>query len=137
MCGEKSSGCTFSSACTGSPPRVRGEGTLAEMREKRGRITPACAGRSMAGDDRAKRAQDHPRVCGEKVVAYMTPDAFKGSPPRVRGEVPELAGSLVTNRITPACAGRRVRYSSPPTTSPDHPRVCGEKFSTCWVMCVT
>ena len=50
---------------------------------------------------------DHPRVCREK-LPYL-PSGFRGwgSPPRVRGKVPELGPLGLSDGITPACAGKR------------------------------
>ena len=112
---------------SGSPPRVRGEGTLAEMREKRGRITPACAGRSHRMRSHRSAGPDHPRVCGEKFFSRPKLPTGEGSPPRVRGEV-ELPHDRVKQlRITPACAGRSRRSWGSFSRGEDHPRVCGEK----------
>ena len=55
-----------------------------------------------------------------------------GSPPRVRGKLPELSWHFSYARLTPACAGKTP--SAPPTypESPAHPRVCGENVKTVW-----
>ena len=52
--------------------------------------------------------QDHPRVCGEKVLWYYYIRGMTGSPPRVRGKVRYLPIFLPPMRITPACAGKSV-----------------------------
>ncbi len=46
VCGEKSVRSTTRSQWRGSPPRVRGEGTIQQITCGVTRITPACAGRS-------------------------------------------------------------------------------------------
>ena len=57
------------------------------------------------------RPWDHPRVCGEKHSQKCEKGAELGSPPRVRGEGSTLAGGYGAIRITPACAGRSIKYA--------------------------
>ena len=54
---------------------------------------------------------DHPRVCGEKSSGSTPQLSIGGSPPRVRGEVILEAVRRPDSRITPACAGRRLKRS--------------------------
>ena len=49
-------------------------------------ITPACAGKSPIGWQKAFASRDHPRVCGEKLFGAWLLIAQSGSPPRVRGK---------------------------------------------------
>ena len=106
VCGEKRAQDRQTPPRVGSPPRVRGEDCLYQLPHRISRITPACAGRSGGRRPDAARKPDHPRVCGEKVYPGCADFNAEGSPPRVRGEVPD--GGLVDlrRRITPACAGR-------------------------------
>ena len=71
--------------------------------------------------------KDHPRVCGEKSVSRSRSSARRGSPPCVRGEGCATRLPCALWRITPACAGRRHRFSARYAARRDHPRVCGEK----------
>ena len=71
--------------------------------------------------------RDHPRVCGEKLPESTRRTADEGSPPRVRGEGEKLDLRSTAPGITPACAGRRLRFLFRFRHPPDHPRVCGEK----------
>ena len=50
-----------------------------------------------------------------------------GSPPRVRGKVKKAGYDISVQRITPACAGKRVCATWFRVPHQDHPRVCGEK----------
>ena len=50
------------------------------------RITPAYAGKSSAGLSPFQACTDHPRLCGEKVVADVRKLSEKGSPPPMRGK---------------------------------------------------
>ena len=117
----------------GSPPRVRGkERTVPEQRSGNG-ITPACAGKSSASSSSVHRSRDHPRVCGEKRKTGAVPAPLPGSPPRMRGKGEEGLRRCLSERITPAYAGKRVRHRRISKPTSDHPRVCGEKgSSTFW-----
>ena len=69
MCGEKLACNSSHGECRGSPPRVRGKVmTALENLSKKG-ITPACAGKRQLITWLVKHKGDHPRVCGEKVLA--------------------------------------------------------------------
>ena len=97
-----------------------------ELRNRFG-ITPACAGKSRQNTAPARFRWDHPRVCGEK-YGFISVIAFaQGSPPRVRGKGGKHLEDVVSVRITPACAGKRLRQAADRRCSRDHPRVCGEK----------
>ena len=52
---------------------------------------------------------DHPRTCGEKVLARLFGPSWGGSPPHMRGKVK-------------SCAAAK-------TSAWDHPRTCGEKHT--------
>ena len=51
----------------------------------------------------------------------------RGSPPRARGAVNERTADLFADRITPACAGSRLRPRAARCAGRDHPRVRGEQ----------
>ena len=70
-------------------------------------ITPAYAGKSRTKNTAYGTAQDHPRICGEKVRKSRCKALCAG--------------------ITPAYAGKRQNGPSHPTARWDHPRICGEK----------
>ena len=127
VCGEKFVGFSNTSSCAGSPPRVRGKGESPEKGENGLRITPACAGKSAVSHAFFQQRQDHPRVCGEKL---LHPPRFRptwGSPPRVRGKANAFVDQLDQLGITPACAGKSRALFYGRTGNRDHPRVCGEK----------
>ena len=71
VCGEKSKREVISGVKRGSPPRVRGKVTSGRYSFSGSRITPACAGKSLAVNISPFTSRDHPRVCGEKVFAYI------------------------------------------------------------------
>ena len=127
VCGEKALSKTVWSTLWGSPPRMRGKGTVYSLVGIQGGITPAYAGKRYYGiwDNVAK--WDHPRVCGEKVCPHPPNAPPMGSPPRMRGKgtVYSLVG--IQGGITPAYAGKRYYGIWDNVAKWDHPRVCGEK----------
>mgnify|MGYP004686849739 CR=1 FL=1 len=66
-------------------------------------------------------------MCGEKAFSKETNKQGVGSPPRVRGKDPLYEYNNFTDRITPACAGKRREFVFCRAAFEDHPRVCGEK----------
>ena len=128
VCGEKRQ-CYFVGVATpGSPPRVRGKETALRNLSRNMGITPACAGKSILPSATRWPRRDHPRVCGEKRDISGNRGNRRGSPPRVRGKGRRPARFFAHSGITPACAGKRQRFSSRCECRGDHPRVCGEKF---------
>ena len=127
MCGEQKHFLLRSTACLGSPPRVRGTEKGRRMNKIIIRITPACAGNRYHVPNGGKRDPDHPRVCGEQRIRSFNGSKISGSPPRVRGTGLEAASSQIGSRITPACAGNRKTRWRSAAGAKDHPRVCGEQ----------
>ena len=64
---------------------------------------------------------------GEKGLRVFRGGAAGGSPPRARGEALLSFPLLCPDRITPACAGRRMKPIARILFPEDHPRVRGEK----------
>ena len=127
MCGEKKSTRRSMSINAGSPPHVRGKGCVPIILALPVGITPACAGKSAVLGNGSARHRDHPRMCGEKQRANGMGRTSSGSPPHVRGKGGCCVTISVKNRITPACAGKRLRIQIPRRPNEDHPRMCGEK----------
>ncbi len=76
---------------------------------------------------RGSLPEDHPRLCGEKLIAPAIRKHIMGSPPPMRGKVendPNLKGKF---GITPAYAGKRFPRHCSRESCWDHPRLCGEK----------
>ena len=69
----------------GSAPRARGTRVLQCPRVVDLRISPACAGNTMAVCRNSETAPDQPRVRGEHQQALDTIDDLTGSAPRARG----------------------------------------------------
>ena len=93
-------------------PRMCGEKCLSGKKLTGvGRITPACAGKSGLAAAQKLLNQDHPRMCGEKVKRGYRGETPVGSPPHVRGKGAAAGGGTQAFRITPACAGKRLKRS--------------------------
>ena len=86
---------------------MRGKGKLALIHADPDGITPAYAGKSFTWVPLPFFAEDHPRLCGEKLVRAI-PD-------------------ILRKRITPAYAGKSKCIAFVQTCRKDHPRLCGEK----------
>ena len=114
-------------AYRGSPPHARGKDHLVAHQLVHAGITPACAGKSAALDPRSRQSWDHPRMRGEKRAQASTFRKIEGSPPHARGKDIFRNPLRKEQRITPACAGKRAQSPRPHGSSPDHPRIRGEK----------
>ena len=75
------------------------------------------------------RAQDHPRLRGEKLINSDDLKTGWGSPPLARGKVADFKNRVVDSGITPACAGKRYQSYCGDQNQEDHPRLRGEKGS--------
>ena len=107
---------------------MRGKDHDVSFFQKRPRITPAYAGKSLLCHACLFAEQDHPRLCGEKSTLVLCMYTNMGSPPPMRGK--GVSGFSLTSvyRITPAYAGKSAALSHKLRLGGDHPRLCGEKF---------
>ena len=129
VCGEEKEGAPGRVPPLGSPPRMRGREPVVIRRFRRGRITPAYAGKSNLRQSKRLPTWDHPRVCGEESFVSHPCSDMEGSPPRVRGKAVSFDPPQSFRGITPACAGKSCKASKQRPSTRDHPRVCGEKIS--------
>ena len=129
-CGENLSCFGKAAFLNGSPPRMRGKLVLFWQGCFPERITPAHAGKTACKAWNCKAYTDHPRACGENNYNVTTRNVLNGSPPRMRGKQGGDAERPCCPRITPAHAGKTLINSSVCLLSPDHPRACGENFSS-------
>ena len=90
-------------------------------------ITPAYAGKREVSQLCFPVIKDHPRVCGEELIASKRETLCTGSPPRMRGRVGWSAERSGPEGITPAYAGKRRAPQGGGAQPWDHPRVCGEE----------
>ena len=108
-CGENHHAWAAGHIALGSPPQVRGKPELSRPRRRKGRITPAGAG---------KTADSPPN-----------PQPCAGSPPQVRGKLRRHDNFGFCARITPAGAGKTNSVVRLAGLDRDHPRRCGENMS--------
>ena len=109
-CGEKVKPVVYFSICAGSPPRMRGKGSMSHCVASLNGITPAYAGKSTEQAETACNNQDHPRVCGEKYQDCTRIHHAQGSPPHMRGKEGAVLVQLCKDGITPAHAGKSAAY---------------------------
>ena len=109
---------------------MRGKVPAPELVQAPLRITPAHAGKSSNCREKSHVPRDHPRACGEKFSSTWSRGPTSGSPPRMRGKALVAAVGVGEKGITPACAGKSMYAPSILRAKWDHPRVCGEKFSS-------
>ena len=91
----------------GSPPLARGKVCADDGPSRFHGITPACAGKRTGMKNRGVKRGDHPRLRGEKHAIILPSLGVEGSPPLARGKVTCISRNFLTDRITPACAGKR------------------------------
>ena len=128
LCGEKFYYRLSSTSWAGSPPPMRGKVFRHTHAQDGFRITPAYAGKRPFRGAILPECQDHPRLCGEK-IAFTNNDVFRnGSPPPMRGKACIKFFLILTQRITPAYAGKRYACILRWGLGEDHPRLCGEKY---------
>ena len=92
---------------------MRGKVLLWIVVYKRGRITPAYAGKSLSVGVLWIHNEDHPRLCGEKLLSYPHASSSQGSPPPMRGKAAIPDDEKQDHK--------------------DHPRLCGEKRTCLWL----
>ena len=127
VCGEKMAGYWGQKESYGSPPRMRGKVPRYVEDWLDIRITPAYAGKRILKRPTPTKTEDHPRVCGEKLIMPAGTAWLKGSPPRMRGKGVKARYERVAVGITPAYAGKSTTSTTARSVIGDHPRVCGEK----------
>ena len=125
-CGENSPLPLKVSINTGSPPQVRGKLPYPCRSILYAGITPAGAGKTICKPALDFFAGDHPRRCGENSEPAGKTIVNVGSPPQVRGKLNALDKIAPRDRITPAGAGKTLKYILLCPKWWDHPRRCGE-----------
>ena len=126
VCGEHAADGLAVLEAQGSSPRVRGTRACHRDAGIRNGIIPACAGNTKLVPDFRRSERDHPRVCGEHVLAASRSAWTPGSSPRVRGTLGGRVVAAVRRGIIPACAGNTESTTKNILPPEDHPRVCGE-----------
>ena len=130
VCGEHEIAALAACPRLGSSPRMRGTPLKTFYDGRETRIIPAYAGNTSSAMLNSFSFRDHPRVCGEHRFRHEHDPRPEGSSPRMRGtlfNVHEIRGG---DGIIPAYAGNTSCRSSSTHPARDHPRVCGEHWST-------
>ena len=96
----------------GSPPPMRGKVPRSSVILDCVRITPAYAGKSLCHLLILFLEKDHPRLCGEKLSNRLDKRCVAGSPPPMRGKAHALTPLKIYGRITPAYAGKSLKFLS-------------------------
>ena len=110
----------------GSPPLTRGKQSSSFIFDILPRITPAHAGKTGFMEEGIHKYRDHPRSRGENNKQIQEAWIEWGSPPLTRGKRCKRKNCDVTERITPAHAGK-TNFRYPVTLRlGDHPRSRGE-----------
>ena len=78
------------------------------------RITPAHAGKTCLRREIHAFRWDHPRRCGENSMSLSSRTTKVGSPPQVRGKLFRSASLRARFGITPAGAGKTIRFAISP-----------------------
>ena len=136
LCGEKKDTRRRKWRQSGSPPPMRGKDCRSADNVQRIRITPAYAGKRQVRCRCPPERQDHPRLCGEKFTCFTIVFPPDGSPPPMRGKVPEQGLIRLRDGITPAYAGKStlqkhlksVNLGSPPPMRGKVLTVCLAQF---------
>ena len=97
-------------------------------------IIPAYAGNTTVSYGDALLQRDHPRVCGEHIMANIAASIPQGSSPRMRGTRAIAFATSLLVRIIPAYAGNTKDLRPSYVGWRDHPRVCGEHSSIAWAI---
>jgi len=111
-----------------SAPRARGRLAINIQGEYPFRISPACAGTTMALRPTRHAGRDQPRVRGDDRHAVPRRKPTPRSAPRARGRLAVNLQSEHPLRISPACAGTTASALSSRPAGRDQPRVRGDDY---------
>ena len=93
----------------GSPPHLRGKQFVSDFPDVSYGITPAPAGKTLSAFFSTIEVTDHPRTCGENNVSFTRHYTTFGSPPHLRGKLLYRQAYSLSDRITPAPAGKTLK----------------------------
>ena len=136
-CGEHAGVDPLTLSTVGSSPRLRGTRSFSSSSSALFGIIPALAGNTYPSMWSSATRWDHPRACGEHLVCSLKLVFSLGSSPRLRGTLEPWSRKHTHQGIIPALAGNTLCAMSCMSWSGDHPRACGEHFSTVSPMSLT
>ena len=111
----------------GSSPRVWGQVTRYLHMLKDSGIIPTRVGTRKALDFAGVNYEDHPHACGDKSAYPSIMLQYKGSSPRVWGQVTRYLHMLKDSGIIPTRVGTRRFARNWSERVEDHPHACGDK----------
>ena len=126
LCGEHRRSSDTARDPAGSSPLVRGALLARDCVLLYRGIIPACAGSTSTACGRPRSSPDHPRLCGEHLLALDAIRKMAGSSPLVRGALLGHPRGDRVDGIIPACAGSTYNLDFDVQMLGDHPRLCGE-----------
>ena len=101
------------------------------------RIIPTRVGTSLWCNPCTSRLQDHPHACGDKLHCDRIQHTFRGSSPRVWGQVDEYFSIVFNTGIIPTRVGTRIpARASSLFRIGSSPRVWGQVFGVIPVLLV-
>ena len=109
----------------GLSPRVRGNLALDFIQVIFCRSIPACAGEPGWTPSGSWDGPVYPRVCGGTITEVVVNLKSEGLSPRVRGNPPQVLGSVIFLGSIPACAGEPPGDHGRYRLHAVYPRVCG------------
>ena len=110
----------------GSSPHARGKLYPCVCRVPRGRLIPACAGKTNHLPQPRKRPRAHPRMRGENNSKAVFTAFTEGSSPHARGKLAAWIRDNESKRLIPACAGKTRKQPALKPQEGAHPRMRGE-----------
>ena len=119
-----------SAAVIGSSPLTRGKPGVRPHCQRRGRLIPAHAGKTMGSSPNRCSSGAHPRSRGENNRIACGLLTICGSSPLTRGKLPDSEGWTPIIRLIPAHAGKTASTSSHLSARRAHPRSRGENPHT-------
>ena len=114
----------------GSSPHTRGALPPSARRSSIKGIIPAYAGSTPFTASPPRTVRDHPRIRGEHLATRRPRTSIPGSSPHTRGARDEALRDGKNPGIIPAYAGSTSPARATTPSTPDHPRIRGEHFSS-------
>ena len=104
-----------------------GQDDVLVMSEALQRIIPTRVGTSQVWQAEHGLCRDHPHACGDKKRQGRVAGGWRGSSPRVWGQVDTDYNNSLANRIIPTRVGTSILIDEIGTILKDHPHACGDK----------
>ena len=111
----------------GTSPRMRGKLLQLSMLKDAGNI-PAHAGKTELDNYSDLSYKEHPRACGENLVAQPWSTGLIGTSPRMRGKRSRIPAWYSCSGNIPAHAGKTQAGEHQTRHRAEHPRACGENY---------